>query len=200
MDHYSCTTQVPNALFDQWMAELSLSELKLLLLVTRMTRGWIVRATGKRKVRDWLSCSRIMAQTGLSDRAITTATSSLVAKGLLVVTDVHGHDLSDARNRQGCMRLFYGLAVDSRSDPNCLRRTSETVAEVDPKNLRTTKPTFTKPTLQKSANALAGNGQTMRPHYAGHIADALQRFVPASILERVHVDLTAPSSFREKSP
>lgn len=199
MDYYTCTTQVPNALFDQWMRELTLSELKLLLLVTRMTRGWVIAGSGRRKVRDWLSCSRIMALTGLSDRAITTATSSLVARGLLVVSDRQGNDLSDPRARQGCTRLYYALAVDILGDPQTLRRRSASVSEHDPKAFRITKPTLTKPTLQNRAYAQADGRRDGSPRYSGPISGLLASVVAPSLLERMRREADNAVA-REKSP
>lgn len=168
MDYYPCTTQVPNALFDQWMRTLTLAELKLLLLVIRMTRGWVIPGSGRRKVRDWLSSSRIVALTGLSERAITSATSSLIERGLLVVFDQEGNALAQARQRQGRMRLFYGLAVDNPPVQKSMRRTSEIVAERDPLKLRITKPTYTKPIQPKQGEARADGAS--RRQYSGPIA------------------------------
>lgn len=185
MDHYARTTQVPNALFDLWMRDLTLSELKLLLLVTRMTRGWVIAGSRQRKVRDWLSCSRIMALTGLSDRAITTATASLISRGLLVVTDRGGRDLSDPRARQGSTRLYYALAVDNPADPQSLRRRSETLAEHDPHRFRTTKPIHTKPTLPKQDYAPPPESRTHRGHYVGPLSNLLAGVLPPAVRERV---------------
>ena len=199
MDYYSCTTQVPNVLFDQWMRDLTLSEIKLLLLVTRMTRGWVIAGSGRRKLRDWLSCSRIMAMTGLSDRAITTATSALITRGLLVVTDARGNDLSDPRARQGCTRLYYALAVDISSDPQPLRRRSETSAELDPKRFRITKPTLTKPIQQKGAYAPAERRTNRSPHYSGPISGLLKSAVSPTLLEHMRRETEQVIS-REKSP
>jgi hypothetical protein len=198
MDYYACTTQVPNALFDQWMRDLTLSELKLLLLVIRMTRGWVIAGSRRRKVRDWLSSSRILALTGLSDRAITTATGSLISRGLLVVTDAKGNDLSDPRRRQGCMHLYYGLPVDIATDPQMLRSTSEMGAEHDPKAMRTTKPTYTKPTLQKGAMPRLAERRIERPHYSGTLAGLLPNVLSPGLMERLQSN-TSDGRAREKS-
>jgi len=184
MDYYTCTTQVPNALFDQWMRDLTLSELKLLLLVTRMTRGWVVDKSGRRKVRDWLSCSRITAMTGLSKRAITTATAALISRRLLVVSDAQGHLLDDPRDRQGCTHLYYALAGDKLEDQHRLPSRSANVAEVDQQKVLITKPTLTKPTLQKRAYAHQ-DGRSQSIPYSGHIANVLERAVSPALLARM---------------
>ncbi len=46
------TTHVPNILFDRYLAHLSLSELKVILVTLRQTNDWINKHTGQRKARD----------------------------------------------------------------------------------------------------------------------------------------------------
>ncbi len=143
MNNYACTTQVPNALFDQRMRDLTLSELKVLLLVIRQTWGWVADKSGRRKTRDWLSCSRIEARTGLSKRAISMAIEALVKRGLLVVTSGRGDILISARDRRGKTRLYCQFRYP-QGHPQSVA-TSASVADVDRQTVRMTKPTLTKP-------------------------------------------------------
>lgn len=184
MDYYARTTQVPNAFFDLWLRELTFAELKLLLLVVRMTRGWVVHPSGKRKSRDWLSCSRIMTMTGLSDRAITTATSSLVARGLLAVTDAQGRMLSASYERRGRTRLYYGLGMD-HDGPQGVRRRSESTAEQDPNSFRITKSTLTKPTLTKRNGCVDERDRSIGTHYSGPISGVLSQALAPSLWQQL---------------
>lgn len=68
--------QVPNALVDELLCDLSGSELKCYLLVVRKTVGW-------QKDSDAISISQFVKATGLSNRAVVDACDSLVKKGLL---------------------------------------------------------------------------------------------------------------------
>ena len=194
MDYYSRTTQVPNALFDQWMRDLTLAELKLLLLVVRMTRGWVVHPSGLRRSRDWLSCSRIMALTGLSDRAITTATGSLIARGLLVVTDARGSLLAAPHERRGRTRLYYGLAMDHGLGPKEVRWRSENTSAEAPKPMRITKPNLTKPSHQSRAEAHAPRAWQGGTHYRGSLQGALAGAMAPGLWERLK------RSMHEKNP
>ena len=53
--HYPQTTQVPNALFDKHLPNISHAELKILLIIIRQTYGWIAPQTKQRKLRDRIS-------------------------------------------------------------------------------------------------------------------------------------------------
>lgn len=68
--------QVPNALIDELLTELSGAELKCYLFVVRKTKGW-------NKVSDVISISQLMEATGLSNRAVIDACNRLTEIGLL---------------------------------------------------------------------------------------------------------------------
>lgn len=68
--------QVPNALVDNVLADLSGAEIKCYLVVVRKTRGW-------QKDMDAISVTQFVAATGLSNRAVIDACKSLIEKGLL---------------------------------------------------------------------------------------------------------------------
>ncbi|MDH2997206.1 hypothetical protein A1D22_05910 [Pasteurellaceae bacterium LFhippo2] len=68
--------QVPNAVIDELMAELSGAELKCYLFVLRKTKGW-------NKDCDAISVSQFMSSCNLSNRAVIDACNRLVELGLL---------------------------------------------------------------------------------------------------------------------
>jgi len=105
------TTPVPNVIFDVHLRNLNSSELKILLVVTRQTLGWVDRCGAfGRKEKDWISGSQLKAKTGCSERSITSALDSLVWKKLINVYDDKGHILPFPKDRQGKNRLYFGLA------------------------------------------------------------------------------------------
>ena len=49
------TTQTPNIIFNGLMKEMSDTELRVVLIVTRATLGWVLdREKGMRKDEDWI--------------------------------------------------------------------------------------------------------------------------------------------------
>lgn len=68
--------QVPNAVVDELMAELSGAELKIYLFVLRKTKGW-------NKEADAISVSQFMEACNLSNRKVIDACNRLVELGLL---------------------------------------------------------------------------------------------------------------------
>lgn len=68
--------QVPNAVIDELMAELSGAELKVYLFVLRKTKGW-------NKADDAISVSQFMESCNLSNRKVIDACNKLVELGLL---------------------------------------------------------------------------------------------------------------------
>ncbi|MGL4674293.1 MAG: replication protein [Wohlfahrtiimonas sp.] len=68
--------QLPNAVVDELLSELSGSELKCYLLIVRQTKGW-------HKTEDAISISQFVERTGLSNRAIIDACKNLEKYGLI---------------------------------------------------------------------------------------------------------------------
>ncbi|HII3690477.1 TPA: replication protein, partial [Pasteurella multocida] len=68
--------QVPNAVIDDLMSQMSGAELKCYLAVIRKTKGW-------NKEEDAISITQLMEVTGLSNRKVIDACNSLVEIGLL---------------------------------------------------------------------------------------------------------------------
>lgn len=104
------TTAVPNAVFDDFLSELKLAELKILLVIIRQTLGWEDRQNENgRKQRDWISSSQMLKKTGCSERAISSAIESLTKKNLISVFDLYGSLLDSPSQRKGKTKLFFSL-------------------------------------------------------------------------------------------
>jgi hypothetical protein len=105
------TTPVPNTLFDTYLKELKLAELKVLLIITRQTLGWEDKKTkSERKELDWISGSQLTIKTGCSKRAINSAIEVLVQKNLINVMSASGAYLDTPEKRRGQQKLFYCLS------------------------------------------------------------------------------------------
>lgn len=70
------STQIPNIIFDYWMAILTPGEFKVLLCICRKTYGW-------HKARDSISLSQIVKMTGLSRKGVQKIIPALEAHGLI---------------------------------------------------------------------------------------------------------------------
>ncbi len=119
--NYAQTTQVPNLLFDQLLQTLSFAELKILLIITRQTNGWIDKTTGRRKVRDRISYGQFMSKSNLCRRAVSTAIQSLIRKGCIVVSDAAGNALPLSHERKGKKYLYYQCSMQpvQQHTPTC---------------------------------------------------------------------------------
>lgn len=114
------TTPVPNVVIDKHLQHLSMSEIKVLLVVVRKTLGW-KEGVNDRKQRDWISSGQLAQITGISKRAITGAISSLLSKGLIKVTGFGSRSLTAPADRRGQTRMFFELAGELTVD-NGLRK------------------------------------------------------------------------------
>lgn len=189
MRNFTCTTQVPNLLFDELLSTLSFAELKVLLAVNRATWGWIDTKTGARKQRAWLACSRMQEKTGLSKRAITNAIAALVKRRLLIVADAAGNDLYNPEERRGQTKLIYSLGP--ALDIHRPRRTSASNAEVDQHRMLIKETNKRKNQRTMSLEGRTTNGPVS---YSGHIAHVLERAVSPTLLARIRQEVV-----REKS-
>lgn len=105
------TTPVPNLIFDIFLKDLKVAELKVLLVIVRQTLGWTDhRSLHGRKEQDWIATRQLMTKTGSSRRAISSAIDLLVQKELIEVLDTQGSFLNDPTSRKGKVHLFYRLA------------------------------------------------------------------------------------------
>lgn len=108
---WSNTTSVPNVVFDLYLKDLNLAELKVLLVIIRQTLGWKDKQTkSERKESDWISGSQLALKTGASKRAINNAIRILVEKKLIDVLDEAGNLLDSPEKRKGQQKLFFRLA------------------------------------------------------------------------------------------
>lgn len=108
--NYANTTSVPNYLFDFLLPQLSIAEVKVLMVIIRQTIGWKdEKSTDGRKYRDWISSSQLQSKTGCSRRAISTAINHLVQKGIIVVSGTDRNVLLQPEERKGKSRLYFQL-------------------------------------------------------------------------------------------
>jgi len=105
------TTQVPNALFDHLLPQLTLAELRLVLIIIRQTNGWIDIRTGKRKTRDRISSSQFVSKSGLSRQTVSATLSTLCTKGIITITGSKHEPLSRPEDRKGKTHLFYAFTT-----------------------------------------------------------------------------------------
>lgn len=69
-------TQIPNVIFDHWMAILKPSEFTVLMCLCRKIYGW-------HKTSDFISKSQIMRLTGLTKNTVLNAIKALIDHGLV---------------------------------------------------------------------------------------------------------------------
>lgn len=98
-------TPIPDEVFDQYLRQLSLGELKVLLVIMRQTLGY--RHNGQFKERDWISGKQLRQKTGCSNRTIAQAITSLTKRKLIRVQDRNGNELKNAKARAGKHRLYF---------------------------------------------------------------------------------------------
>ena len=106
---YKQTTHVPNEVFDKWLAILTESEIKILLVIIRQTYGWIDRYTGRRKLRDRITRTQFMKKAGLSARIVSKTLNSLLKRGLIYISDENHKLLVDPSERKGKYILLYSI-------------------------------------------------------------------------------------------
>jgi hypothetical protein len=106
------TTQVPNVILDAWLPRLKDVELRVLLIITRQTLGWVEDyETGRRKEKDWISRGQLMYKTGRGHTAITIAVEKLVQSGIVEAYDGSGNLLASPKARSG-NKIFYRLNLN----------------------------------------------------------------------------------------
>jgi hypothetical protein len=109
-ENYS--THVPNVFFDEYMPELKLNELKVLLAIIRLTIGFKAKLDPtKRKQNDWISIKRFEQVTGLSRRSISSAIESLLFKQLIEATNKEGAPLLTTYQRRGRQRIYFSCRL-----------------------------------------------------------------------------------------
>lgn len=103
-------TQVPNEILDIHLKDLSLPELRVLLVVLRQTVGYVWRTSKQRKYRDWISRSLFIKKASVSAKSVSVAVAGLINKGLLVATDTKGNILEAPEMRKGKRKIYFAYA------------------------------------------------------------------------------------------
>lgn len=103
--NYKATTMIPNSILDTYLRELSGAELKILLIITRQTLGW-VDSKGHRKLRDWITQKLFVKKTGLSRKTVAMAIQSLIKKRLIITSYNEGVEIPHPKNS---LRTYYSL-------------------------------------------------------------------------------------------
>jgi phage replication O-like protein O len=93
-------TQAPNELFDEWLPQLGLAELKVLMVIIRKTFGW-------HKVKDRISLNQLEILTGLERRHVSKAIKSLCEKRLIC---------KFVEGKVGQQITYYELIVEENSN------------------------------------------------------------------------------------
>lgn len=113
---------IPNRLFDEVMAQLTDTELRVLLVVFRQTWGYREGADlggWRYKRRDWLTHAQLRARTGRRSEAISRAIHSLVSAGLVSVEDRAGRPLATSEERRRHLgRLYFRPGDIWRYEPS----------------------------------------------------------------------------------
>jgi hypothetical protein len=102
------TTPVPNMVFDVYLKNLKLAELKVLLIIIRQTLGWEDKKNKYgRKSIDWISNNQLVQKSGSSARSINDAIRVLSDNKLIEIISQKGEILDTADKRKGQQRLYY---------------------------------------------------------------------------------------------
>ena len=95
------TTPTPNELFNGEMAKMGDTELRIVMVVTRATFGWMEdENTGMRKEEDWISQSQLIKKTGRSSEAISKAIENCIKNGWIEARDKNGKILTEKDERR----------------------------------------------------------------------------------------------------
>lgn len=109
------TTQVPNLLFNGEMQKMKDTELRITLIVTRKTLGWLEDPeTGMRKEEDWISRNQLIKLTGKGRNAVSKAIGICTDRGWIEARDGQGNMLDTPEKRQKIGRggkIFYRLGA-----------------------------------------------------------------------------------------
>lgn len=103
-------TPVPNAILDEHLGVLSVSELRVILIILRQTVGFINKYTKQRKNTDWISHAFFLRKTGLSSKSVSLAIAGLIDKNLIIALDVKGTALTNPKDRKAKKRIYYAYA------------------------------------------------------------------------------------------
>ena len=129
-------TAVPNVLIDEVMPTLKDTEWRLLCVIARQTLGWVEK-NGKRKARDWISQSQLIARTGRNSAALSSALDVLVRGNLIECQTESGEPLlTSEQRRRHRGRVYFNLAPHrtqpAKSELQKANRTKETQNKRNP--------------------------------------------------------------------
>jgi len=114
-DYLPNSTQVPNLLFNGKMHEMNDTELRVVLIVTRKTLGWLQDPeTGMRKEEDWISRGQLIKLTGRGKNAVSKAINNCTNQGWIEARSEEGNLLDTPKKRQQIGRggkIFYRLGA-----------------------------------------------------------------------------------------
>ena len=159
------TTPTPNELYNGEMKKMNDTELRVVLIVTRATLGWVIdRTTGMRKAEDWISQKQLMEKSGRSNRAISSAIQSCIKEEWIEARDEANNILNTPEERSG-KRVFYRLGQiflkriasedssqvkNTKKPVNITTQTSEHNDTKPVKKVHSTKETITKENIQNT--------------------------------------------------
>jgi GTPase Era involved in 16S rRNA processing len=166
------TTQVPHIIIREWMPLLKDVELRVLLVITDQTLGWIEDiATGRRKEEDWIAHSQLVRKTGRSTRAISYAIRKLADElNIIEVYDEQKNILDSAAKRMKCGdKLFYRLALkhpqptlfDTSAKSAGVAKKEEPLQKVRAQKVRATKETVPTKANMRTAKTPSAHRQFM---------------------------------------
>jgi len=106
------TTPTPNIIFNDLMAKMTDTELRIVMAVTRATLGWeIDPETKMRKKEDWLSYYQLKKITGRGYTALAQGIESCIKKGWIEARDKDGN-LLDTKNKRIGKKIYYRLGKE----------------------------------------------------------------------------------------
>ena len=122
-------TAIPSSLIDEVMPRLKDTEWRLLCVIARQTIGWVDN-DGKRKKRDWMSQSQLIAKTGRNSAALSAALDVLVRENLIECQAENGELLdTPEKRRRHRGRVYFSLSPDrmqpAKSELQKANRTKE---------------------------------------------------------------------------
>lgn len=198
------TTQVPNSLLNGEMQKMKDTELRVVLIVTRKTLGWLEDPeTGMRKEEDWISQGQLIKLTSRSQKSVTAAIDVCINKGWIEARDKDGNLLDTAEKRGQIGRggkifyrlgeMFMGRAQALKGSKNYYPSENEkpskkSLANYAQHNLHTTKLTvlqnkpLNKNTVEAKASVIKRNvdnsGEKSQPTAIGDLMKNHQLKIP----------------------
>ena len=157
------TTPTPNELYNGEMKKMNDTELRVVLVVTRATLGWVIdKETGMRKEEDWISQKQLKEKTGRSNKAIGLAIQRCINMGWIEARDKEGNFLDTPEKRERKKMIFYRLGniflsklsgeeITPEESGEVLKKSGELNATNLVKKLHPTKEIHTKEIIQKIA-------------------------------------------------